>query len=197
MAVLRERWEKVRSSRRPALLTLLGPPGIGKSRLLREFTAGVDAAAVYWGRCLSYGDGITYWAVDEMLRDAAGILRSDEDATMSAKLTSLVESLGGSDAAEARTLTVALGTLIGSSTAATGGASRARISRTELHWAIRRVVELLARRGPIPPVFEDLHWGQPPLLQLIRYIADGADEPILVLGSSRPELLGTKPAVVV
>src|SRR3989454_515334 len=144
MAVLRERWEKVRSSRRPALLTLLGPPGIGKSRLLREFTAGVDAAAVYWGRCLSYGDGITYWAVDEMLRDAAGILHSDEDSTMSAKLASLVESLGGSDAAEARTLTVALGTLIGSSTAASGGASRARISRTELHWAIRPGLDLPA-----------------------------------------------------
>src|SRR5207245_3388020 len=119
---------KVRSSRRPVLLTLLGPPGIGKSRLLREFTAEADAAA-YWGRCLSYGDGITYWAVEEMLRDAAGILHSDEDATMSAKLTSLVESLGGSDAAEARTLTVALGTLVGSSTAATGRASPARLRR--------------------------------------------------------------------
>jgi len=196
IAVLRERWAKVRSSRRPALLTLLGPPGIGKSRLLREFTAEADAAGVYWGRCLSYGDGITYWAVEEMLRDAAGILHSDEDATMSAKLTSLVESLGGSDAAEARTLTVALGTLIGSSTAATGGAARARISRTELQWAIRRVFELLARRGPIALVFEDLHWAEPTLLELIRYIADGADEPILVLGSSRPELVETRPAFV-
>src|SRR5256712_8342761 len=160
MAVLRERREKVRSSRRPALLTLLGPPGIGKRRLLREFTAEADAAAVYWGRCLSYGDGITYWAVDEMLRDGAGILPSDEDATMSAKLTSLVESLGGSDAAEARTLTVALGTLIGSSTAATGGASPARISRTELHWAIRRGVGPLAGGRAISVRFRGPHFAQ-------------------------------------
>src|SRR3989454_3979298 len=187
MAVLRERWEKVRSSRRPALLTLLGPPGIGKSRLLRESTAELGATAVYWGRCLSYGDGITYWAVDEMLRDAAGVLHSDEDSTMAAKLSSLVESLGGSDAAEARTLMVALGTLIGSSTTGTGGDSRARISRTELHWAIRRVFELMARRGPIALVFEDLHWAEPTLLELIRYIADGADGSILVVGSSRSE----------
>src|SRR3989442_14257171 len=96
-----------------------------------------------------------------MLRDAAGILHSDEDSTMSAKLASLVESLGGSDAAEARTLTVALGTLIGTSTPATGGASRARISRTELHWAIRRVFELLARRGPHAAAVWGPHWGEP------------------------------------
>src|SRR3989442_3596690 len=81
-----------------------------------------------------------------MLRDAAGILHSDEDSTMSAKLASLVESLGGSDAAEARTFTVALGTLIGSSPPATGGASRARIIRTELDWAIRRVCRLFGPR---------------------------------------------------
>src|SRR3989442_4662222 len=103
-----------------------------------------------------------------MLRDAAGILHSDEDSTMSAKLASLVESLGGSDAAEARTLTVALGTLIGSSTAATGGASRARISRTELPWGIPRVFQLLARRRPIALLVQDLHLAEATLLQLIR-----------------------------
>jgi tetratricopeptide (TPR) repeat protein len=195
LIALRERWERVRASRRPELLTLLGPPGIGKSRLLRDFTAELGTTAVYWGRCLSYGEGITYWAVDEMVRDAAGILHSDEDSTMSAKLASLVASLGASDAAEARSLTIALGTLIGSS-AGTGGGPLARISRTELHWAIRRVFELIARRGPIALVFEDLHWAEPTLLDLIRYIADGADAPILVLGSSRPELVETRPAFV-
>jgi tetratricopeptide (TPR) repeat protein len=196
LTVLRERWERVRSARRPALLTLLGPPGIGKSRLLKEFATEVGAAAVYWGRCLSYGDGITYWPVDEMLREAAGILHSDEGATMSAKLASLIAPLGVSDAVEERTLTMALGTLIGLPTTAAGGDSRARISQTELHWAIRRVFELVAHRQPIALVFEDLHWAEPTLLELIRYIADGADGPILVLGSGRPELVETRPAFV-
>ena len=91
---------------------------------------------------------------------------------------------------------MALGTLIGSSTTGTGGDSRARISRTELHWAIRRVFELMARRGPIALVFEDLHWAEPTLLELIRYIADGADGSILVVGSSRPELVETRPEFV-
>src|SRR5947209_3898310 len=193
MAMLRQRWERARSSHRPELLTLLGPPGIGKSRLLREFAGGLDAP-VYWGRCLSYGDGITYWPVDEMLRDVAGILHSDKESTMSVKLAAIVDSLGA-DEAETRTLAMALGTLIGSSTPATGD-SRARISRTELHWAIRRLFELMARRGPLALVFEDLHWAEPTLLELIRYIADGADGSILVLGSSRPELVETRPAFV-
>ena len=193
MATLHECWERARSSHRPELLTLLGPPGIGKSRLLKEFAGGLDAP-VYWGRCLSYGDGITYWPVDEMLRDVAGILHSDKESTMSVKLAAIVDSLGA-DEAEARTLAMALGTLIGSSTPATGD-SRARISRTELHWAIRRLFELMARRGPLALVFEDLHWAEPTLLELIRYIADGADGSILVLGSSRPELVETRPAFV-
>jgi len=195
LTALRERWQRVRSSGRPALLTLLGPPGIGKSRLLREFTAELGGVA-YWGRCLSYGEGITYWAIDEMVRDAAGILHSDEDGAMAAKLDSLVASLGGADAVEARTLTIALGTLMGSSTAPMTDLSRGRITQTELHWAIRRVFELIAARRPIALVFEDLHWAEPTLLELIRYIADGADGPILILGSGRPELTETRPAFV-
>lgn len=195
MAMLRERWEKVRSSRRPTLLTLLGPPGIGKSRLLREFSAGRDTP-VYWGRCLSYGDGITYWPVDEMLRDAAGILHSDDVATTSVKVAAMIGSLVGDDAAETRTLTLAIGTVIGSATPEIGSDTRTRISQTELHWAIRRLFELMARRGPVALVFEDLHWAEPTLLELIRYIADGAEGPILILASSRPELVETRPAFV-
>jgi class 3 adenylate cyclase/tetratricopeptide (TPR) repeat protein len=191
MAQLRGRYEAVQSSGRPALVTLLGPPGIGKSRLLREFTGGLDAAAVYWGRCLSYGEGITYWPAEEMLRDAAGILHTDE-AQISAKIASLIESLDVRDADEARTLSMAIETLIGVSAATKTDAPRARISKTELHWAIRRVFELAARRGPVVLVFEDLHWAEPTLLDLVHYIANGASAPILVLCSSRPELVETR-----
>jgi class 3 adenylate cyclase/tetratricopeptide (TPR) repeat protein len=191
IAQLRERWEEVLTTRRPALLTLLGPPGIGKSRLLREFTTGLGAAA-YWGRCLSYGEGITYWPVEEMLRDAAGILHTDASTELFEKVGALVEALRVTDAAEGRTLAMAVGTLIGATGAAGSDVSPARISRTELHWAVRRVFERLAGRGPIVLVFEDLHWAEPTLLDLIHYIANGADAPILVLASSRPELVETR-----
>jgi len=196
LAVLRELWGRVRARRRPALARLLGPPGIGKSRLLQEFAAGSEASAVYWGRCLSYGDGITYWPVTEMLRDAAGIFISEEPNTVSAKLAAFVGSLGVSDAIDSRTLTTALGTLIGSLPSTPHAGSHVQIERSELHWAIRRLFELLARRRPIALVFEDLHWAEPTMLDLVRYIADGADGPILVLGSARPELVETQPAFV-
>ena len=192
LAVLRERWESIRSRGRPALVTLLGPPGIGKSRLLREFAAELGAT-VYWGRCLPYGDGITYWPVNEMLRDVAGILHSDDASTTSAKLADLVASLGLTDVAEARSVMTAAGTLVGS-TAAPNSGSRPHIGRTELHWAIRRLFERVAHRGAIALIFEDLHWAEPTLLELIRYVAEGAQAPILLLGSSRPELVETRPA---
>ncbi len=196
LALLRDLWQRVRARRHPGLATLLGPPGIGKSRLLREFAADLEATAVYWGRCLPFGDGITYWPLTEMLRDAAGILQSDEPSTMSGKLAALVQSLCESDADEPRTVTMALGTLIGSSTTTPHVGSVPHIGRTELHWAIRRLFELMARRGPIALVFEDLHWAESTLLELIRYMAEGADGPILVLGSGRPELAETQPAFV-
>src|SRR2546428_9750078 len=196
LAILRDLWGQVRGRRHPALATLLGPPGIGKSRLLQEFAGGCQASAVYWGRCLSYGDGITYWPVSEMLRDAAGIRISEEPLAASATLAAFVDSLGVSEGIDARPLTTALGTLIGSLPPTSPAGPLPRIGRTELHWAIGRVFELMARRGPIVLVFEDLHWAEPALLELIRYIADGADGPILVLGSSRPELVETRPAFV-
>ncbi len=109
-----ELWEKARTERRPYLAVILGEPGMGKSRLLAEVTARLSgAAAVHWGRCLPYGEGITYWPVVELVKEAAGILVSDGPQEMSAKLGSLLESLGTDDVDELRTMASALANLVG------------------------------------------------------------------------------------
>ena len=85
-------WEEVQETKASASAVLLGLPGIGKTRLLEEFVSRVDGAAVHWGRCLSYGEGITYWPVIEILKDAAGILHDDDDAAVSLKLGELLSN---------------------------------------------------------------------------------------------------------
>src|SRR5581483_3157181 len=91
-------WEQVRSERRPAVATVLGEAGVGKSRLVSELTtSAADSGHVLWGRCLSYGEGITYWPVIEILEGAAGILKSDSKDEVGAKLGALLESFGIDD----------------------------------------------------------------------------------------------------
>src|SRR5712691_5723115 len=189
-------WERTQAERRPGLATITGDPGIGKSRLLTEFLTGVqEAAAVHWGRCLSYGEGITYWPVEEILKDAAGILQGDDPAVVSAKLGVLLERGPTDDLDQLRTIAVALANLIGAPTTPRGTYSAAEISQAELHWGIRRALELLAAERPLVLVFEDLHWAEPTLLDLIEYLADDeAAAPILLLGSARRELAEIRPS---
>jgi class 3 adenylate cyclase/tetratricopeptide (TPR) repeat protein len=188
-------WEKVQVERRPGLATVLGDPGIGKSRLVTEVAhRAAEAGDVLWGRCLSYGEGITYWPVVEVLESAAGILKSDDSEAVSAKLGDLLEGLGTDDLDQLRTMAAALANLIGVPRTPRGTYSAAEISQAELHWGIRRVLELLAVKRPLLIVFEDLHWAEPTLLDLIASLPE-ADAPILVLGSARPELASLRPAL--
>jgi class 3 adenylate cyclase/tetratricopeptide (TPR) repeat protein len=196
LAVLTDVWRQVREERRPGLATVLGAPGTGKSRLLIEFAARAEPAAVYWGRCLSYGEGITYWPVTEILRDAAGILVDDDERAISAKLGALLEGLSADKADELRTMAAALANLMGVPITPLGTYSAGEITQAELHWGIRRVLQLLASRHPLVLVFEDLHWAEPTLLELLlSIVAMTEDAPVLVLGSSRPELAENWPAV--
>jgi class 3 adenylate cyclase/tetratricopeptide (TPR) repeat protein len=186
---LSELWDEVRIERRPKVAIVVGAPGIGKSRLLGELTRRAsEQGTVLTGRCLSYGEGITYWAVGEMITQAAGILRSDGPERISQKLGAFLDGLPTQDADELRTMAASLANLISAPTTPRGTYTADEISQAELHWGFRRMVELLAVSGPLALLFEDLHWAEPTLIELIHFIgASDVAAPILLLGSSRPE----------
>jgi class 3 adenylate cyclase/tetratricopeptide (TPR) repeat protein len=189
-------WQEVLKRDRPRLVNLLGPPGIGKSRLLLALTEHVEeAASVHWGRCLSYGEGMTYWPLTEIIKSAAGIRYDDSTETDSAKLGHLLESLPTTNEDELRTMAAALANLVGASTTPRGSYSAESISQAELHWAIRRILPLLASERPMLLVFEDLHWAEPTLLELLRSLPhpEGEGARYLVLGTGRPELAESEP----
>jgi class 3 adenylate cyclase/tetratricopeptide (TPR) repeat protein len=194
LQMMHELWSEVRGSRSPALALVLGPPGIGKTRLLGEFMQGVNGTGtVLRGRCLPYGEGITYWPVIEMIKASAGILHDDDPSATSAKLGSLIEGLRTADQGELRTIATALATLVGVPTTPRGTYRTTTITQGELHWGIRRLFELMAQERPLVLVFEDLHWGEPTLLDLLDHEAENATGPILLLGSCRPEIADSWP----
>ncbi len=188
LQLLAREWDDVLRQQRVAVLTVLGPPGIGKSRLLTEFMESVGSATVHAARCLPYGEGITYWPVIEILKQAAGILQSDSAETDAAKLGALLDRLPTSDKDELRTMAAAVANLIGASSTPRGTYSVGEIGQSELHWGLRRVFQLLATEKPLLLVFEDLHWAEPTLLQLLRFIvADDAGAALMLLCSARLE----------
>ena len=160
---------------RPHLFTVYGEPGVGKSRLAREFAESVEGATVLAGRCLPYGEGITYWPLAEMVKTVAGI--SDDDPIEEAfeKLRACCE-----DEAVADLLGLASGVL---------EALEGERSQQEIAWAARAFVERLAEAQPVLLVFEDIHWAEEPLLELIEHLADWVRAPVLVLCLARPELV--------
>jgi tetratricopeptide (TPR) repeat protein len=162
--------------RMPHLVTVLGPAGIGKSRLAREFASLVGAeATMLSGRCLSYGEGITFWPLRKIVQGAAGELTSE----------SVLALLEGADDAPlvAERLAAALDLADG------GGASEG-----EIFWAVRRLLETLAEERPVVVVLEDLHWAEATFLDLVEYLAEWVREaPLLLLCLARPELLEGRP----
>jgi predicted ATPase/class 3 adenylate cyclase len=189
-------WERVLGDRRAFAATVLGPPGIGKSRLLREFGKKVESAAsLHWGRCLPYGEGITYWAIAEIIKDAAGVNHDDASEAISKKLSALLKRLPTDDRDELRTMAAALANLVGAATTPEGTYTVSEITQAELHWGIRRLLALLAAERPLVIVVEDLHWAEQTLLELLDSIVDGDSAPILVLVSARSELADSYPAL--
>ena len=191
-------WERADSERRAVLVTVVGEAGVGKSRLIAEFVQGLDdKAAVFSGRCLPYGEGITYWPVIEVLKGIAAIQHVDDAAETARKLGDLIESLPTDDSDELRTIAVAVSNVVGAPTTPQGTYTVDEITQAELHWGIKRVFELLAVERPLVLVFEDLHWAEPTFLELLQAIADeGGGAPILLLASARPEVRDAHPALV-
>jgi class 3 adenylate cyclase/tetratricopeptide (TPR) repeat protein len=197
LSALRRVWDRVRAERSPGSAVVIGLPGMGKSRLLTEFTTTLpDPCPVHRGRCLSYGEGITYWPIAEIVKDAAGILNDDSPNDLSAKLDSFLRALPTDDADELRTMATGVATLVGAPTTPEGSYRAAEITQAELHWGIRRILELMAADGPVVLLLEDLHWAEPTLLELLDYVLGTAVAPVMILATARPEVTDSWPSVL-
>ena len=193
LGVLRDALTRVRSARTSQLVTLIGVPGIGKSRLLFELSALVEAdpELITWrqGRCLAYGDGVTLWALTEIVKAQAGIHEQDAGALARQKLTTAVRDLIA-DEADGSWVESHLLALVGLATQSELGGDR----RGEAFSAWRRFFEAMAERRPTILVFEDLHWADASLLDFVDELVEwAADVPLLVVATARPELLERRP----
>jgi predicted ATPase/class 3 adenylate cyclase/DNA-binding SARP family transcriptional activator len=169
------------SDRACHLVTVLGAAGVGKSRLVQEFIGALgNRATVLRGRCLPYGEGITYWPLAEVVRD---LTEAHERAGPSPP--AIAAQVAGEPKADLIVdgLADALG--LGDSKGGT---------REKTFWAVRRLFEAVARRRPLVVVFDDLQWAEPTFLDLVEHVADlSRDAPLVVLCIARPDLLDERP----
>jgi len=188
LAVLQQALEHVRRDRVPQRMTIAGVPGIGKSRLLAELFRAIDddpGEMVLWrqGRSLPYGEGVTFWALGEIVKAQAGILETDSPEHAEQKLHASVGAvIPKSD--DAQWIERNLRPLAG-----LGRVAEMSSERAEAFTAWRRFLEALAERQPLVLAFEDLHWADDNLLDFIEYLVDSTGgAPILVVCTARPEL---------
>jgi class 3 adenylate cyclase/tetratricopeptide (TPR) repeat protein len=167
------------------LVTVTGEPGVGKSRLIHEFFRFIDDQPdiVWWrhGRCLPYGEGVSFWALGEIVKSQAGILESDAPDVVIAKIAEAV-ALVIADPADRDWVSARLGPLLGIGT-------EVPADRGELFAAWRVFLEAIASTRPLVLVFEDLHWADDAMLEFVEHLVDwSSGVPILVLCTARPEL---------
>ncbi|MGH3019692.1 MAG: ATP-binding protein, partial [Gaiellaceae bacterium] len=182
LALLEEAYRRTASERTCRLVTVLGPAGIGKSRLVREFVSLLrEQARVAQGRCLPYGEGITYWPVAEAVKELAGIGDGDSVEVAHARLVGL---LSGEEDAD----------LVARKVAAAVGLGTGAVATEEASWAVRRLFEALARDEPLVVVFDDIQWGEETFLDLLEHVVGWSrGAPILVVCLARPELGDVRP----
>ena len=163
------------------MFTVYGEPGVGKSRLVREFLAGVEGSTILAGRALPYGEGITYWPLAEMVKSRSRHHRRRPDGDGASE--KLIECCG--DEAIAELLGLASGVM---------EAVEGERGQPEIAWAAREFVDELADVQPLVLVFEDIHWAEEPLLELIDHLAQWVRErALLIICLARPELLDVRP----
>src|ERR671935_1932157 len=180
LELLQNTYERAVRNRRAHLFTIYGDPGVGKSRLGREFVDALEGATVLPGRSLPYGEGVTYWPLAEMVKSGAGITDDDPLDVALEKLREFCE-----DEAIADLLGLASGVL---------EAVQSESSQQEIAWAAREWAERLGQEQPLVLLFEDIHWAEEPLLELIEHLSAWVREaPLLILCLARPELLDIRP----
>jgi class 3 adenylate cyclase len=192
-------YERVASEGRPHLVTLYGQPGVGKSRLTAEFLSAlsrqVRAPRVVRGRCLSYGSGVTFWPLAEILKHEAHIFDSDPPADAVVKLQALGQRLLTAElAADPVRATALLGYTVG---IAVPGFEFGRLDpeqlRAEIHAAWRSFFSALATTGPLVVIVEDIHWADGAMLDLLDELAERVHGGVLLLCPARPDLTDRRP----
>jgi DNA-binding SARP family transcriptional activator/tetratricopeptide (TPR) repeat protein len=178
---LHDAFEQAVGDRSCQLFTLLGAAGVGKSRLVQEFLDELAARAlVARGRCLPYGEGITYWPVLEAIKDLAGLDDTASADDAQSRLARLLDDDDASSLLARRVLEVV-------------GLTEATTGVEEGHEAIRGYLEAVAARRPLVVVFDDVHWGEPMFLDLVEHIADWSrGAALLLVCVARPELLDVR-----
>jgi predicted ATPase/class 3 adenylate cyclase len=173
MATLLDAWSAATGQRRAQLVTVIGDAGVGKTRLVRELIERVSGEArVVFGRCLPYGDGITFWPLREMVVAAADIGPQDTPETARQKLLDCVR-----DGEVADRL------------ASASGLGDRQFPLHEINWAARKLMQTLAANRPLLAMFDDIHWAEPAFLDLIGNLLETVDAPVLLLATARHDLL--------
>lgn len=166
-------WNAAAEQGRAQLVTVIGDAGVGKTRLVRELIDRVrDDARVVFGRCLPYGDGITFWPLREMVISAAGIGPNNSSEVARERLLACV---GEADVADRLASATGLGA--------------AQFPLAEINWAARKFMQRLAADGPVLAMFDDIHWAEPAFLDLIGNLLETVDAPVLMLATARHDLL--------
>jgi len=181
LAALLLAFEQVVTTGRPGLATVVGAPGVGKSRLVAEAFARIDDRAnILRSRCLPYGDGITYWPVRELVLGGTGIAPGEPRDVGLTKLTAVLSGMHQAD-------------IVRSGIAAVVGLADDPISGEEIDWAARRFFEALARERPLVLVVDDLQWAEPALADLLEHVLDLGRGSILLVTIARPEVDEVRP----
>ena len=174
-------FERVVADGAPGLVTVIGAPGIGKSRLVAEAFARIaERARILRSRCLPYGDGITYWPVRELVLAASGIGPGESRDDALAKLDAIVAGFDQGDLVRSRIASVI-------------GLADDPVPGEEIPWAVRRFFEALAAERPLVLLVDDLQWAEPALVDLLEHVLDLGRGPILLVTVARPELEEVRP----
>ena len=179
-ALLMDAWRATRDGQAAQLTTVLATAGVGKSRLIRELASVLEPeATIGRGRCLPYGDGITYWPVRELVHSLAGIEESDSKDAALQKIADLLPAPCPQEVRDGVAAAVGLETRL--------------LRHEEIFWAVRRTLETVAERRPLLVLIEDLHWAEETLLDLLEFIVEMALQPMLIVATARPELMTARP----